>query len=341
MRSRSTALTLLCCVALAACGGGTDEHAAAGGTGRDAATPLEPVVYAGSNWYGHAPVWVGIREGIFAKAGFAVEARAFGSSPNRITALENGSAQLASVGEVAMLEAMAEGRRDFYWIGNQDIAPGAEGLVAIGIDRIEDLRGRKIAVNVNTSVHITVYELLKSAGLDLKTDVEVLRGDDSAIVDLVRSGEAQAGIIWEPFYTQLRELPGAVVLGTDRDTSIYRRFKTMTGPDMVCLSKAWADADPARAKRLVRAYFEAVRWCRDHPGELIDLIAEHVGLTADDVRPVLANFKWLTREDQAVVMSDEMLFGQAQVASEILVDMGLMKSAPEYRRWTRPDLLAD
>jgi NitT/TauT family transport system substrate-binding protein len=339
MRVRSIGLGMLCCVALAACSGEAPE-AAGGGEGAAPAAQI-PVVYAGSNWYGHAPVWVGIQQGIFEEAGFAVEARAFGSSPNRVTALENGNAQFASLGEVAMLEAMAEDRTDFYWIGNQDIAPGAEGLVAIGIDKIEDLRGKKIAVNVNTSVHITVYELLQKAGLDLKTDVEVLRGDDSAIVDLVRSGEAQAGIIWEPFYTKLRELPGAVVLGTDKDTSIYERFKTMTGPDMVCMSKAWVDEDPERAKRLVRAYFEAVAWCRDNPDALITLIADHVNEDEAKVRPVLANFKWLTLEDQAVAMSDQMLFGQAQVASEILVDMGLAKKVPDFRKWTRPDLLAD
>jgi hypothetical protein len=84
-----------------------------------------------------------------------------------------------------------------------------------------------------------------------------------------------------------------------------------------------------------------VRWCRDNPDALIDLIAAHVGLPADDVRPVLANFKWLVLEDQALVMSDAMLFGQAQVASEILVDMGLAKKVPAFREWTRPDLLAD
>jgi NitT/TauT family transport system substrate-binding protein len=341
MRNRSIVLGALCCAVVAGCGGDAPETTAGDAAGGDAPAALETVVYAGSNWYGHAPVWVGIEQGIFEEAGFAVEASAFGSSPNRVTALENGNAQLASLGEVAMLEAMAEDRSDFYWIGNQDIAPGAEGLVAVGIDKIEDLRGKKIAVNVNTSVHITVYELLKGAGLDLQTDVEILRGDDSAIVDLVRSGEAQAGIIWEPFYTQLRELPGAVVLGTDMDTSIYERFKTMTGPDMVCMSKAWVDADPDRARRLVRAYFEAVRWCRDNPEALIGLIAEHVNEDESKVQPVVSNFKWLVLEDQAVAMSDAMLFGQARAASEILVEMGLAKKVPEFRKWTRPDLLGD
>jgi len=332
--ARGAWVAVLAAVAVTGCG-------ARDGGGEGDAAHVETVVYAGSNWYGHAPTWVGIDEGIFERAGFAVEARAFGPSPDRVTALETGAAQFASLGEVAMLEAMAEGRDAFYWVGNQDIAPGNEGLVAIGIEHVEDLRGKKIAVNVNSSVHITAYELLQAAGLDIEEDVEVLPAADSAVVDLVRSGEAQAGIIWEPFYTDLRNLPGAVVLGTDEDTSIYQTFKTMTGPDVVCASKAWVDADPARAKRFFRAYFEAVTWCKEHPDELNDLIAAHVGKTPEEVAPAMRNFHWLGRADQRVVMSDRMLFGQAQVACGILLDMGLVKRVPEYRRWTRPDLLDD
>jgi taurine transport system substrate-binding protein len=312
---------------LAACGG------AAGGP--------EKVVYAGSNWFGHAPAWVGVRKGIFAAAGFDVDARAFGPSSDRLTALESGAAQFASVGEVAMLAAMAEGRDGFYWIGSQDIAPGNEGLVGVGVKSIADLRGKRIAVNVGTSVHVTAYELLRGAGLDIDRDVEVLRAADSSVVDLVRSGQASAGIIWEPFYTDLRALAGAKVLGTDEDTSIYRRFKTMTGPDVVCASREWVDADPARAKRFFRAYFDAVAWCGANPQELAAIVAGQVGKSPEQVAPALLRFRWLDREAQRVVMSEAMLFGQAVELSRILREMGILRSEPDFRKWTRPEILAD
>jgi len=34
---------------------------------------LPKVVYVGSTWYGHAPVWVGIEKGLFKNEGFDVE----------------------------------------------------------------------------------------------------------------------------------------------------------------------------------------------------------------------------------------------------------------------------
>lgn len=319
-----------------ACGPGAEPTSS--GDERGEATALERVVYAGSKWYGHAPVWVGLDQGIFERAGFEVADTSFGGSDDRINALENDDAQFASLGQVAMLAAMSRDRRGFYWIGNQDIAPGNEGLVAVGVESIADLRGKKIAVDLNTSVHITTALLLQSAGLDITKDVEVLKADDSAVVDLVRNGDAAAGCIWEPYYAELRGLPGAKVLGDDRDTSIYKEFGTMTGPDMVCASRQWFDADPERAERLFRAYFEAVTWCKEHPEELNAFIAAKLDKPQDEVAAAMANFQWLDWGDQQTVMSDAVLFGQAAAAAEVLLSLGTVESAPAFRDWTRPGM---
>jgi len=325
MRRATHALVLLG-LAAAACGGEGD-----GGK--------ETVVYAGSNWFGHAPVWVGDREGIFEEAGFRVEPRAFGGSSDRVSALESGAAQLSSLGETAMLQAMAAGRRGFVWIGSQDIAPGNEGLVAVGVDSVEGLRGKRVALPENSSAHMTVALLLEQAGLDIREDVEVVNALYTTVVDLVRSGDVAAGATWEPHYTHLRQLPGAKVLGTDLDTVFYERYQSMTGPDVVCASAAWVDEDPERAKRLVAAYFRAVAWCKAHPEEVVGVVAEQTGQTREEVAPALANIVWLDGQDQRVVMSDARMFGQAQALSELLVRLGLMKAVPAFRDWTRPELL--
>lgn len=316
-------IALVLCVLCVGCGGDPADA---------------PIVYAGSAWYGHAPVWVGIQKGIFEKHGVTVEERMFGSSSDRINALEAGNAQFASLGEVAMLTAMSRGRRGFYWIGCQNIAPGNEGLVAVGgIDAIADLKGKRIALQRITSVHLTVALLLEDAGLDITKDVEVLHATDSSVVDIVRRGDAAAGAMWEPFYTDLRRLEGAQVLGTDKDTSIYKRFRTMSGPDVICASKAWVDEDPARAKRFFQAYWEAVAWCKEHPKELLDLVVAHLGKDREAVEKALQNFQWLTWDEQRSMLSNERMFGQAQVASELLKRLGQLETVPQFKDWTRLD----
>ncbi len=321
MTSRIPATILLCVLTL---GCGNREQAS--------------IVYAGSSWYGHAPVWVGLKQGIFKKHGFRVEERAFGSSSDRINALEADNAQFASLGEVAMLTAMSRNRRDFYWIGCQNIAPGNEGLVASkDVASIADLKGKRIALQRITSVHLTVAMLLEGAGLDITKDVTVLNATDSTVVDMVRRGDADAGAMWEPYYTDLRGIDGMHVLGTDKDTTIYERFKTMSGPDVICASKAWVDADPERAKRFFKAYWEAVAWCKAHPDDLTKLIVERVQKDEASVRRAMKSFVWLTWDDQREMLSGNRMFGQAQVASELLKRMGLLETIPPFRDWTRTD----
>ena len=295
------------------------------------------IVYAGSAWYGHAPVWVGIRKGIFKKHGFDVRTESFGGSADRINALEADNATFASLGEVAMLAAMARERRNFYWIGCQNIAPGNEGLVGIGVSSVKDLRGKKIALYRNTSIHLTIALLLKDAGLDIRRDVEVLNAQDSAVVDLVRRGDAIAGGMWEPFYTRLKGLPGARVLGTDKDTSVYRDFKMMTGPDVLCASKAWVDADPDRARRFFRAYFEAVQWCADHPDELLEIVVAVTRSPMEDVRTALANFRWVSWDGQRAMLSAQRMFGQAKAVGALLQELDRVDRVPEAADWTVAD----
>ncbi len=309
------------------------------GDGGDS-TALATVHYAGSNWYGHAPVWVGIKHGIFEKAGFHVVDKSFGGSSERVNALEGNQAQFSSLGEVAMLMAMADERRNFYWIGSQNNAPGNEGLVAVGVSSVAGLKGKTIALSARSSVHVTVAALLEQAGLDIATDVTITHADNENVITLVAEGDAAAGAIWEPYYSQLRALPDAVVLGTDRDTTIYQQFQTMTGPDVICASKTWVDEDPDRARRFFRAYFEAVAWCEAHPAALLEIVAERVaGSTSREaVETALKNFTWLDFEAQRLTMSEARLLGQAPVAAATLQKIGLVETVPEPALWTWPAL---
>ena len=211
-------------------------------------------------------------------------------------------------------------------------------MVARGaITSIADLKGKRIALQRITSVHLTVALLLERAGLDITKDVTILHATDSTVVDMMRRGDADAGAMWEPFFTDLRELEGAHVLGTDKDTTIYERFKTMSGPDVICASKHWVDKDPARAKRFFQAYWEAVAWCKAHPEELTQLIVERVQKDEASVTQAMKNFVWLTWDDQRAMLSGSRMFGQAQVASKLLKRMGLLEEIPPFRDWTRTD----
>ncbi len=295
-----------------------------------------PVVAVGSQWYGHIPVWVGMEKGIFDKHGFEVGWRFIGKSMDRLNAISSGDAQFASLGQVAMLSAMAQGNDRFYWVGNQDIAPGFEGLVAQpGITSFEQLRGKTIGLPFGSSVDLTARMLLKEHGLDPEKDVRLVNLEVGDVPAVFRAGNVDAAIIWEPGFSQLKEVEGATVLGMDTDTPVYKKFGTMTGPDVLILGKGWCDENPDRAKRFLRAYFESLKWVKNNPDSAAEVVHEkYLVQDLDLIKKNLSRFVWQTLEDQKKVMSDEGIFGQTEYILKILhEDMKAIPTKPEFRKW--------
>ena len=301
-----------------------------------------PVVAVGSQWYGHIPVWVGIERGTFEKHGFEVIWRFIGKSMDRLNAISSGDAQFASLGQVAMLSAMAQGNNRFYWVGNQDIAPGFEGLVAQpGITSFDQLRGKTVGLPFGSSVDLTARMLLKDHGLDPQKDVKLVNLEVGDVPAVFRAGNVDAAIIWEPGFSQLREVDGATVLGMDTDTPVYKKFGTMTGPDVLILGKSWCDQNPDRARRFLLAYFESLEWVKNNPDSAAQVVHQkYIVQEVDLIKKNLSRFVWQTLEDQKRVMSDQGIFGQTEYILKILhEEMKAIPVKPEFRRWVPMHIL--
>jgi len=300
------------------------------------------VIAVGSQWYGHIPVWVGIETGIFERHGFEVEWRFIGKSMDRLNAISSGEAQFASLGEIAMLSAMAQGNTRFYWVGNQDIAPGFEGLVAKpGVASYEDLKGQKIGFPFGSSVDLTCRMLLKQNGIDPKKDVDLVNLEVGDVPAIFRTGEVAAALIWEPGFSQLMAVEGATVLGKDTDTEVYKQFGTMTGPDVLVISKSWVDADTARAKEFMRAYFEALAFVKNNSGPATEIAqGNYIDQELDMIRENMDRFVWHDLAAQREVMSGKGIFGQAEYVLRILhEDMNVIPKKPDFLNWVNMDIL--
>ena len=105
---------------------------------------------------------------------------------------------------------------------DQDVATVIIALTGSGITKVEDLRGRTVAVGVPTSteLHLIPAHQLRSQGFDLDTDCthadiepraypNGLRWvDDFLIFDAVKDGRADAGVIFEPWLAHLTRKRG-------------------------------------------------------------------------------------------------------------------------------------
>ncbi len=304
----------------------------------------EKAYIVGSSWYGHAPAWVAIEKGFFAEVGFDAEYRFVASSTDRLTAVSTASALFGSIGELAMITAMAQGNDRFYLVGSQDIAPGYEGIVAQEwIKSIKDLKGKRVAVQFASSCDLTLHLLAKEHGLDSYRDMQLINMSYGEMYPAFVNGNIDAAVIWEPTFSTLQQLPGAHVLGKDTDTEIYRRFKTMTGPDVLVMNKAFVDKNPDKAKAFMTAYFKGVQFVIDHPEESARIIkAKYIPeQTEEQILDGLKGFVWLTASDQhKQVMTDQGLFGQMEFVIKFMKDTAKkIYREPKFRNWVRMDII--
>lgn len=303
---------------------------------------LHKVIAVGSTWYGHIPVWIGIENGIFEKHGFEVEWRTISKSIDRLNAISSGSAQFASLGEIAMLGAMAQGNNRFYWVGSQDTAPGFEGLVGSpGVTSYEQLRGKKIGFPFGSSVDLTCRMLLEQNGLDPEKDVELVNLEVADVPATFRTGKIAGALIWEPGFSELLAVEGATLLGMDTDTEVYKKFGTMSGPDVLIIGKAWVDADTDRATKFMTAYFDALSFVRDNPDKATEIVhGKYIQQDLELIKDNMKKFIWHDLEAQRKIMSEEGIYGQAEYVARILrEDMKKIPNKPDFMDWVNMDIL--
>jgi hypothetical protein len=110
------------------------------------------------------------------------------------------------------------------------------------------------------------------------------------------------------------------------------------------MSRRWADADPERARRFMKAYFEAVARLKAAPDEMARMAVErgYVEKSVETVAKAFREIRWLEGSTQRRVMSDEVLFGQADHVCRILLeDLKQIREIPAFRDWVERDLIAE
>jgi NitT/TauT family transport system substrate-binding protein len=293
---------------------------------------------ASTTWFGHVPLMVAIDRGYFKEAGLDVELKPIVKSSDRMLALTQGGVQWTNTGVLSVIVEMAKGNDSFYWFANVDDSPGAEGLVVQpAIDRIKNLRGKKIAVTLASGAEITLYYLLKEAGLALG-DVRIVPMAANEMVAAFANKNIDAYCVWEPAFSDgQKAVPGSKVLATDKDTPIYRKFRTASAPDVVVIRKDLVDKYPETARKLVGAYFRGVKLTKENPREAAVSADKWFKRGVDWVEAGIRKFTYFDATQQREHVDE--LLGNIEMVIGWAHDTKNIETKPDPRKWLRRDLV--
>jgi NitT/TauT family transport system substrate-binding protein len=293
---------------------------------------------ASTTWFGHVPLMAAIDRGYFKEAGLEVELKPIVKSSDRMLALTQGAVQWTNTGVLSVIVEMSKGNDNFYWFANIDDSPGAEGLVVQpGINGVKDLKGKKIAVTLNSGAEITLYYLLKDAGL-APSDVRIVPMASNEMVAAFANKNIDAYCVWEPAFSDgQKAVPGAKVLATDKDTPIYRKFKTASAPDVVVIRRDLADKYPETAKKLIAAFFKGVKFTKDNPHEAAVSADKWFKRGVDAVEAGMRKFAYFDAGQQREHVDE--LLGTIELVIGWAYDTKNIDTKPDPRKWLRRDLV--
>lgn len=235
-------------------------------------------------------------QGLWAEHGIDVTTSSFTNGPLQIQALGTGDLDFGYIGPGAFwLPASGQAK-----IVALNTLGRADRVVAQpGIDSVEDLKGKTVAVPEGTSGDMILTLALAEAGMT-KDDVELVPMEPPAIVAALSSGQVDAAGFWYPALATVKEqVPDLVELAQNSDFEETVAFPTafVAGNDVV------AD-EPEKVDAVLQVLREAMDYRSEHLDEAIALTADFNDLDAADVEADAANVDVLSAQEVDALTQD-------------------------------------
>lgn len=246
------------------------------------------------------PMQIAVAEKKFeAATGWEIEWRKFASGSDMIAAMASGDIKLAELGSSPLAIAASQGV-DLQLIMLAQVIGKAESLIVrngAGIEKIEDLKGKRIAVPVGSTAHFSLMGAIKHAGLS-ETDVTIMNMPPDQIAAAWQQDAIDAAFIWQPVQSEIMK-NGKLLIGADETASWG--FPTFDG---WVVNKEFAASNKEALAAFLKTMNEAnaayltnpSAWTSD--SDAVKTIAARTGAAPDQIPDILKGFTFVPLTEQ-------------------------------------------
>ncbi|ESA32246.1 sulfonate abc transporter substrate-binding protein [Leptolyngbya sp. Heron Island J] len=285
-----------------------------------------PLVIGYSNWPGWLPWAVAEEKGLFAANGANVELKWFDGYLASMEAFAAGQldgnsqtlndtisfAADAVNGEVAVLV-------------NDNSAGNDKVVVAEGINSIEDLKDKTIALEEGVVGDFMLTQALEQAGMS-RSDITIKNLETGAAAAAFASGQVDAFAGWPPFWGVALERPGSKELLSSKE---YPGII----PDLLVVSQKVIDEQPDQVQALVNTWFATLDYIAKNPEESNKIMAARSGVSVEEYEEFQAGTRIFTIEENLEAFTEgngmkHMPFA-AQKMNDFMVDVGFIEAGPD------------
>lgn len=195
----------------------------------------------------------------------------FPAGPQLLEGLNAGAVDIGTVGETPPIFAQAAGV-DFVYIGNEPVAPQGEAIVVpqhSPLKRVEDLRGKKIALNRGSNVHFLLVRALQKAGIHY-SEIQPIYLTPADARAAFTQGSVDAWVIWDPFFSAIQTQAGARVLADGTGLVSNLQF--------YLAARKFAERQPKLVYAVLDEIGQVDAWGRANENAVAQFLSPQVGL---------------------------------------------------------------
>lgn len=263
-------------VAVAAGCGGTKQAA----TSSSSSGAGDKIIIGQASWIGFAPFYIAEDKGFFKDHGVNVEVQSIESKADSKSALAAGRIQGVSTTIDTQIVNASSGI-DLACVLALDTSSGGDGIIAKKeYHSLEDLKGKKVALDTTGGADFFWFQyLLHQKGMSIKDfDVQNMAAGDAGAAFV--AGKVDAAITWQPWLSKASKTDfGHTLMDSKATPGII--------VDTFAMRKDFIQAHPEAVKGITAAWYDAIRFLKEHPDEAIDIIAKHLGEKPENVKSEL------------------------------------------------------
>lgn len=203
----------------------------------------------------------------------------FPAGPQMLEALNVGSIDLGSTGDIPPIFAQAAGA-DLLYVGVEPPKPKAEVILVAEnspISRVAELKGRKVAFQKGSSSHNLLLRALQQAGLKF-TDIQPVYLTPADARAAFQQGNVDAWAIWDPYYSAALLQGGVRVLIDGSQLNQTGSFYLAARP--------YTEANGPFIQQVLDTLTQADTLTRSDRAQSVTLLANTIGLP----EPVIAAY---------------------------------------------------
>lgn len=283
---------------------------------------LEKVSIAFQKWVGYGPLYLAQEKGFFKEEGMELVFIDEQLDSARRDAFKLGMLD-CEAGTIDLLVSKRAQDTPIVAVLEIDHSIGSDGIVATkDIQTVEDLAGKKVAFSRDDVGETFISYLFYKKGLSLDdiTITIIPRRPEDAWLAFVE-GEADAVVTWQPWLTKAAQKGGGhILISTKDEPSIII--------DVLNVREDLVKNNPELVKKLMRGWFRAVGYYKEHPVEASGIIAGYYDITAEQYRKQVTGLRWDDYKRQITTDKFEEWLETFNTIAEIKLSNGRISMKP-------------